>query len=677
MMYKGLLIAVFVMTYMTTFSQRTADAYREYLEIETKGTTDLQHKTDLLFDLFTVTLPLDRKRTLQIRNEVVSLGEKSGNSSIQLKGALLSSRLLTSQNKYDSARLILDSFIANMEEWDDLEQARIWQAVANSYYWPDNIDSSIFYLERALSVAPNEPIHLIADLYTKLSTVYRQQGNLDKSLELLERIDEQLDSALHYDSTYQVLFKKGIVAYSAGIIHYYKGNYQKDLEWLLQAMPIFEEVGDLRRQGASLHHLGTVYRNIKNPEKAIEYFRQSLDIDQKRGDDEGVAVCQESLGLAYGDMEDFETSYEYYHLALDSYQKLGKTDRKANIYNNIGTNYYVQEDFAEAAIWYKRSFELRGGLQMANRIDLGSSLINMGSTFLEAGDYIQARRYLESGLEVAQETKMLQQQKSATEMLGSLFGRVGAYKKSSEFWKENNRIKDSLYSVQSQRSIAEMQEKYDSERKENELRENEVRIQLLEKERQIVRSNNAILVGGLVLFAIIGVLLYKRQQTQKTLVKTELELAAQREQHLRGDLQYKNQELVNFALQISARDEFLESINKEIDKLTRNGLSGNEKLMQLSKQLKLNLSLSKHRKEFEAHVNSVCESFFIHLDALHSNLTENEKRLAALLRLNLTSKEIASVLNISAKSVDMNRYRLRKKLNLSSDENLYQALRSI
>jgi DNA-binding CsgD family transcriptional regulator len=58
-------------------------------------------------------------------------------------------------------------------------------------------------------------------------------------------------------------------------------------------------------------------------------------------------------------------------------------------------------------------------------------------------------------------------------------------------------------------------------------------------------------------------------------------------------------------------------------------------------------------------------------------MTENEKRLAALLRLNLSSKEIASILNISPKSVEMNRYRLRKKLGVPSDVGLSEFIREL
>ncbi len=76
-------------------------------------------------------------------------------------------------------------------------------------------------------------------------------------------------------------------------------------------------------------------------------------------------------------------------------------------------------------------------------------------------------------------------------------------------------------------------------------------------------------------------------------------------------------------------------------------------------------------------IDLIHEDFFRKLNEKFPSLTENDKKLCAMLRLNLSSKEIASIQNIEAKSVDMNRYRLRKKLNISAEEDLNSFLASI
>jgi DNA-binding CsgD family transcriptional regulator len=82
------------------------------------------------------------------------------------------------------------------------------------------------------------------------------------------------------------------------------------------------------------------------------------------------------------------------------------------------------------------------------------------------------------------------------------------------------------------------------------------------------------------------------------------------------------------------------------------------------------LSIDKEREKFNFYVNELNADFYLRLVNRFPDLSENEQRLAALIRLNLSSKEIASILNISTKSVEVNRHRLRKKMRLKREENL-------
>lgn len=89
------------------------------------------------------------------------------------------------------------------------------------------------------------------------------------------------------------------------------------------------------------------------------------------------------------------------------------------------------------------------------------------------------------------------------------------------------------------------------------------------------------------------------------------------------------------------------------------------------------LSIGLDREKYQMYIHEQNSNFCIHrLTKLFPTITENEKRLASLLHLNLSSKEIASILNISPKSVEMNRYRLRKMLKIISSINLTDYIRS-
>ena len=86
------------------------------------------------------------------------------------------------------------------------------------------------------------------------------------------------------------------------------------------------------------------------------------------------------------------------------------------------------------------------------------------------------------------------------------------------------------------------------------------------------------------------------------------------------------------------------------------------------------MTFTNETKDFYERTELIHKDFHAKLEAAYPDLTELDKRLATLLRINLSSKEIASLMNIAPKSVEIARYRLRKKLNLSRNDNLNQFL---
>ncbi|RLD84685.1 MAG: inorganic phosphate transporter [Bacteroidetes bacterium] len=167
----------------------------------------------------------------------------------------------------------------------------------------------------------------------------------------------------------------------------------------------------------------------------------------------------------------------------------------------------------------------------------------------------------------------------------------------------------------------------------------------------------------------------KREEFQKAeqeLIESELKNVNLKKQHLQNELKFKNRELVNFALHVIQKDSVFQRLKDKIDKIKNETDSDNRKqlIKDISTFVNQNLNTDKDKETFNIHVEEESREFYTRLNQLHSGITPNERRLCALVRLNFSSKEIASILNISPKSVEMNRYRLRKKLNVPSSQNL-------
>jgi len=133
---------------------------------------------------------------------------------------------------------------------------------------------------------------------------------------------------------------------------------------------------------------------------------------------------------------------------------------------------------------------------------------------------------------------------------------------------------------------------------------------------------------------------------------------------LRADIESKNRELANSTMSIIKKNEFLNDIKNEL-------LEGSGKnITKVVKIIDTNLNNTDDWKLFEEAFNNADKKFLDKIKAKHPELTPNDLRLCAYLRLNLTSKEIAPLLNISPRSVEVKRYRLRKKMNLDHNANL-------
>jgi DNA-binding CsgD family transcriptional regulator len=146
---------------------------------------------------------------------------------------------------------------------------------------------------------------------------------------------------------------------------------------------------------------------------------------------------------------------------------------------------------------------------------------------------------------------------------------------------------------------------------------------------------------------------------------SQKELMKIRNEKLQNDIENKNREIAIATMSTVKRNEFLNKIKNELK-----NLENQPKIDRLIKLINKNLKKNEDWEFFEKAFNNADKDFLTKLKDLHPSLTHNDLRLCAFLRLNLLSKEIAPLLNISVRSVEVKRYRLRKKLNMNRDDSI-------
>ena len=143
-----------------------------------------------------------------------------------------------------------------------------------------------------------------------------------------------------------------------------------------------------------------------------------------------------------------------------------------------------------------------------------------------------------------------------------------------------------------------------------------------------------------------------------------------------AEIDLKQKELSNLSLYIKQERDYLEKVCEQLTEISKiqNLEEMREKIHRQGVELRENLRFSKEMDQFYTEVEEMHKNFVSRLLMRCPNLTERERRLAILLRLGLSSKEIAGLMSIETKSIEINRYRLRKKLRLDRNENIVQYL---
>ena len=161
--------------------------------------------------------------------------------------------------------------------------------------------------------------------------------------------------------------------------------------------------------------------------------------------------------------------------------------------------------------------------------------------------------------------------------------------------------------------------------------------------------------------------------------KTESELVALRNEKLEADINFKNSELASSAMHLVKKGELLSKIKNELSQVMKelDNPHAITELKKMTRSLSEDDNMDKEWENFTKHFDKVHSDFVVGLKEKHPGISGNELKLCAYLRMNLSTKEIAQLMNISVRGVEISRYRLRKKLGIPSEKNLFDYLINI
>jgi len=176
----------------------------------------------------------------------------------------------------------------------------------------------------------------------------------------------------------------------------------------------------------------------------------------------------------------------------------------------------------------------------------------------------------------------------------------------------------------------------------------------------------AIFFGFLIYYFIRFIVKRRENEYKQEMLKAESEILKLRNEKLATELDAQNSKLMFTAAQMAHKNEIISNVKNELKATTKEPT----KVPQLVRMLNRELESEDYWKEFNLYFNEVDKDFITAINQKYPTLTQNDLRMCTLIRIQLSTKEIASLLNISVRGVEKGRYRLKKRLNLNNEEDL-------
>jgi len=523
-----------------------------------------------------------------------------------------------------SLKLVNEAYQLAQNSNYELLIAKLHKLRGSIYANNNNIVEAVEEFKKAEAILINhlEEPELLLSTYMNLGNIYIDRDNLPEALETYNKAVE-LSTKTDIDNSTLARLNNNL-----GVINKYINNLDKALELYTTALDLFKLAHDSIDIAGTTTNIGSIYIELGNYEIAKNYYLEGLSLFKKINLKEGEAHALLKLGYLEMERDNLETALEYINQSIEIQRKLGK------VVSGLKSSFFAE------------------------------TIINKGIIQYRLEKYDAAIVNLLNGYNIAEESGDIGLLSQSANYISKYYQQKSDYKNALEYQIIFKKYSDSINSQSTVRKITQLEMKLQYESK---LHANKLEHQLtLQKQKQ----NNlyTILAASIFLLGIALLIVLLKLEKNK---KRKAELA---HQVLEEKLEHTNKELTTYVMYLLRKNEFIISISEKLKKAKIEAKTENKaRIAELITELENNSKMFSW-EEFEVRFQQVYTSFYINLYEKYPNLSQNEIRLCAFIKLNMSTKEIAAITYQSINSIGVARYRLRKKMNLSSDENLYSLL---
>ena len=390
----------------------------------------------------------------------------------------------------------------------------------------------------------------------EVNDVEQLQHYTEQQLKLAEKLNSKKGFAFGY--------------MNMAIIYVSRSDYRIALDYNQKSLKLMQEIGNKKGESSCYINMGQNYSNLGDYTSAITFMLKGVKIKEEINDKRGVAVGYGNIGSIFFAQEKYPEALRYYLNSLKIKEEINDKTGMAMSYNNIGSVFQIQKKSAEALAYYKKSLELKE--KLGNKKGTATTYSNIGDIYFSQGKINQALAYQLKSLEIAKSITDKKGMLTAYNRIGAVFEKKKKYKEAIDYYnmmlllsKESElkegtmtgyksiseayqnamqfdsafhyislyyALKDSIFNKDNFKQLAELNTRYETDKKEKEIllltKDQQLNAKII-KQQQLVRWG---LIGGLALLSVSIFSIYRRYRFKQ---KANVILEKQKE-----EIQLKN-----------------------------------------------------------------------------------------------------------------------------------------
>ncbi|PVW16243.1 tetratricopeptide repeat protein [Marixanthomonas spongiae] len=524
-----------------------------------------------------------------------------------------------------------------------------------------------------------------ADVIQQIDLGIEAMGN-NEHLTSIEMLFSAKETALQHE-WYLQAFNATL---NIGTNYYMMLDYGEALQYYLQAYEIAIDQLGPKQKKVVYNNIGVLYIGENDTVKAEEYFLKAYAISKEMDEHEEIGACAVNLALLANQMGKLDLASAY----LEEAAPLLKKKKNVILLAKIAKveNLLLQGHLAEAEKLALQTLPQLDNLSIvAHGATVNSKitlLLTLSDIYKEKSDYVLARKY---ALKAREQQSNIEGRKQIYESLSNL------YTTRNDLLPAAMAYKDSMLMASDSLNAIKNGALFESEK---------VKFQMQDYKHQLVESKKALveekafytkLIIGVILIMGFLVWLYKnnalKHKQRKKIVELELDkeknnrllvekqrqkkeaLALLEKERLKNELERKNRELTAKAMFQASKNELIEDVVHSLSSNTQ--IATDSRLKTHIHDLKTHLKKDTQWDSFFIHFEELNRGFINRLMAKHPKLTSNDIRFLTFIYMNLSYKEISSLLNITVQSCRKRKERISKKMNVPQNTSLQAYLSAI